>query len=61
MNLSEFSGTSIGELMASGQQSMTSAPHTMLFVGMFVSLLLISFNLFGNGLRDALNPMAKGE
>ena len=59
VDLSSFTGTSIGELMASGQQSMVSAAHTMLFPALFVSLLLISFNLFGNGLRDAFNPKAK--
>ena len=60
VNLSSFVGTSVGELMASGQQAMTSAPHAMLFPALFVSLLLISFNLFGNGLRDAFNPSTRG-
>ena len=29
--------------------------------GIFLSLLMISFNLFGNGLRDAFNPTTRGE
>ena len=61
VDLSEITGTSIGTLMASGQNSMAAAPHAMLFPALFMSLLLISFNLFGNGLRDAFNPSTKGE
>lgn len=60
INLSDFTGTSIGELMSYGQKAMTSAPHAMFFPALFVSLLLISFNLFGNGLRDAFNPSTRG-
>lgn len=61
VNLSEFVGTSIGELMSQGQRAMTSAPHAMLFPALFFSLLMISCNLFGNGLRDAFNPTTRGE
>lgn len=61
VNLSEFVGTSIGELMSQGQRAMTTSPHAMLFPALFFSLLMISFNLFGNGLRDAFNPSTRGE
>ena len=60
VNLSDLVGTSIGELMSQGQLAMTSAPHAMLFPALFFSLLMISFNLFGNGLRDAFNPTTRG-
>lgn len=60
VNLSQFAGTSIGTLMQQGQLAMTSAPHAMIFPAMFFSLLMISFNLFGNGLRDAFNPTTRG-
>lgn len=60
INLQEFAGTSIGTLMSQGQVSMTSSPHAMFWPALFVSLLLISFNLFGNGLRDAFNPTLRG-
>lgn len=60
VNLSEFAGTSIGVLMSQGQAAMTTSPHAMFFPALFVSLLLISFNLFGNGLRDAFNPSTRG-
>jgi oligopeptide transport system permease protein len=32
----------------------------MLWPSIFISLLMISFNLFGNGLRDAFNPSMRG-
>lgn len=60
INLSDFAGTSIGTLMSQGQAQMTSAPHAMFWPALFISLLLISFNLFGNGLRDAFNPSTRG-
>ena len=60
VNLSEFAGTSIGDLMAMGQDGATSHPHTLLFPALFIALLLICFNLFGNGLRDAFNPSTRG-
>ena len=60
IDLSEMTGTSIGTLMASGQSAMQAAPHAMLYPALFLSLLLISFNLFGNGLRDAFNPSTRG-
>ena len=60
VNLTQFVGTSIGELMSSGQNGMSTAPHAMFFPAVFFSLLMISFNLFGNGLRDAFNPSTRG-
>ena len=60
IDLSSVAGTSIGTLMEQGQRAMTSSPHAMLFPSLFFSLLMISFNLFGNGLRDAFNPTTKG-
>jgi oligopeptide transport system permease protein len=60
INLQEAFGTTIGVLMSQGQTAMTSAPHAMIFPSIFISLLLISFNLFGNGLRDAFNPSTRG-
>lgn len=60
VDLQSFVGTSIGTLMAQGQQAMTSSPHAMFFPALFFSLLMISFNLFGNGLRDAFNPSTRG-
>ena len=37
-------------------------PHCVFFPALFIALLLICMNLFGNGLRDALNPtVSEGE
>lgn len=60
VDLSTTVGTTIGTLMSQGQAAATAAPHAMLFPALFISLLLISFNLFGNGLRDAFNPSMRG-
>ncbi len=60
VNLNDFVGTSIGSLMAAGRNGISTAPHAMLYPALFLSLLLISFNLFGNGLRDAFNPSTRG-
>ena len=60
INLQEFAGTSIGTLMSQGNAAMTTAPHAMFWPALYLSLLLICFNLFGNGLRDAFNPSLRG-
>lgn len=60
INLSDFAGTSLGTLMSQGQANMTTSPHAMLWPSLFFALLMISFNLFGNGLRDAFNPSTRG-
>ena len=51
---------SIGTMLSQGNDSLTSNPHILLFPAVFISLLEISFNLFGNGLRDAFNPSLRG-
>lgn len=60
VNLSDFAGTTIGTLLSQGNAAVTTAPHAMLWPSLFLSLLMISFNLFGNGLRDAFNPSTRG-
>lgn len=57
----ETSGyTSIGTLLAGGQTYLSTYPHIIFFPALFISILEISFNLFGNGLRDAFNPSLRG-
>ncbi len=60
VNIADFAGTSIGTLLSQGNAAVTTAPHAMLWPSIFISLLMISFNLFGNGLRDAFNPSMRG-
>ena len=52
--------TSIGTMLAAGQDLLDTHPHVLLFPAIFISILMISFNLFGNGLRDAFNPSLRG-
>jgi ABC-type dipeptide/oligopeptide/nickel transport system permease subunit len=35
------------------------APHFMLIPGLAIFITVLSFNLFGDGLRDALDPLAR--
>lgn len=61
INLEAGNTTSVGTLIAAGQQSiMANAAYVAIFPCMFLVLLMLSFNLFGNGLRDALNPSLRG-
>lgn len=52
--------TSIGTMLQIGQACLTTNPHVIFFPAVFISLLMICFNMFGNGLRDALNPSLRG-
>ncbi len=60
VDLSSFAGTTIGTLLSQGNATATTAPHAMLWPSVFIGLLMICFNLFGNGLRDAFNPTTRG-
>jgi len=60
IDISALAGSSIGTLLAQAQTSMTTSPHAMFYPSVYFALLLISFNLFGNGLRDAFNPSTRG-
>ena len=60
VDLSTYAGTTIGTLLSQGNGAATTAPHAMLFPSIFLGLLMIYFNLFGNGLRDAFNPTTRG-
>ena len=60
INLETSSLTSIGTMLSNGQGYLSTYPHIILFPALFISLLEISFNLFGNGLRDAFNPSLRG-
>ncbi len=52
---------SLGVILSRNQAELMNNPHLLLFPAMVIALLMISFNLFGNGLRDAINPSLKGE
>jgi peptide/nickel transport system permease protein len=48
-----------GNLILSGQQQIHSAPWLAIIPGIAVVLTVLSMNIFGDGLRDALDPRAK--
>lgn len=52
--------TSIGTMLSGGNAYLSTYPHIIFFPALFIALLEISFNLFGNGLRDAFNPSLRG-
>ena len=60
VNLGGQEGTSLGTLLSDASSIWTNYPHLMIFPAIVISLLMICFNLFGNGLRDAFNPALKG-
>src|SRR5699024_168238 len=47
---------SFGTLIDTGSQIVDTHPYQVLFPAVILSLLLICFNLFADGLRDALDP-----
>ena len=53
--------SSIGVILYDNQPELLTSPYLLLFPAILIALLMISFNLFGNGLRDAVNPSLKGE
>jgi peptide/nickel transport system permease protein len=47
---------SLGTMLADAQQYATSAPWTAVIPGLAIMLVALAFNLFGDALRDALDP-----
>lgn len=60
VNLNSKTLTSLGSILENGQATLSTYPHCVFFPAVFLSLLLICFNIFGNGLRDAFNPSLRG-
>lgn len=48
-----------GKMLSDSRQFITQAPWTMISPGLAIMLVVIGFNLFGDGLRDALDPRMK--
>ncbi len=60
INLESSTMTSVGSMLASGREYLSTDPYIIFFPSLFIALLMICFNLFGNGLRDAFNPSLRG-
>ena len=60
VKLGDAKTTSLGTLLSDAAPIWTNYPHLLLYPALVLSLLMICFNLFGNGLRDAFNPSLRG-
>lgn len=45
-----------GRMVADARNSLRTAPHVALFPGFTILVVMMGFNLFGDGLRDTLDP-----
>lgn len=45
-----------GAMLAAGRQHMLTYPYMIIFPGLFIACTVLSVNLLGDGLRDALDP-----
>lgn len=48
-----------GAMLSDGRSYLQKAPWVMFFPGMAIMLVVLGFNLLGDGLRDALDPRLK--
>jgi len=48
-----------GTMIADGYQNVYTAPHLTIIPGLMIMLTVLSLNVFGDGLRDALDPRAR--
>lgn len=53
--------SSLGVILSDNQSELLTSSYLLIFPAIVIALIMISFNLFGNGLRDAINPSLKGE
>lgn len=60
VKLGSANQTSLGTLLSDAANIWTNYPHLLGYPAIALSLLMICFNLFGNGLRDAFNPSLRG-
>jgi peptide/nickel transport system permease protein len=45
-----------GLMLSNGSKYLRTAPHLSLLAGMAISLVVLTLNFIGDGLRDALDP-----
>jgi peptide/nickel transport system permease protein len=45
-----------GSMLGAERNQVFTAPHLVFFPGLMIMLTVLSFNLLGDGLRDALDP-----
>ena len=45
----------LGTMLSRGRTYMEGAPHLMIFPGLFIAVLILAFNLLGDGIRDKID------
>lgn len=48
-----------GDMLGRARGFIFSAPYTLVFPGVAITITVLAFNLFGDGLRDALDPKSR--
>lgn len=48
-----------GAMLSNARAYVTTAPYMMIFPGIMIAIVVLSINLFGDGLRDAMDPRLK--
>lgn len=48
-----------GDMLGRGRNFIFSAPHTMIFPGLAITITVLAFNLLGDGIRDAFDPKSR--
>jgi peptide/nickel transport system permease protein len=48
-----------GDMLGRARGFIFSAPYTLIFPGVAITITVLAFNLLGDGLRDALDPKAR--
>ncbi|MGG1658228.1 nickel transporter permease [Brevibacillus sp. NRS-1366] len=48
-----------GAMLSNGRDFLFTAPYLAMFPGLAIATLVLGFNIFGDGLRDALDPRMK--
>ena len=49
-----------GSMISDGRDFLRTAPWISVFPGLAIGLVVLGFNLFGDGLRDAMDPRLRG-
>lgn len=49
-------GASLGSLIDTGFDNLRLYPHMLIFPAILISVIMIAFNIIGDGLRDAFDP-----
>ncbi len=51
---------SLGSIISDSRSELLNHPYLMIYPALILSILMLSFNLLANGLRDALDPKMRG-